>query len=101
MGKGYNEITLHDINLLRMSKSLWKWAKTVSDHEGIQELKKGLVLDNSRFGLDGAVAQLHRNLKTHKPPGQVKTQSNPFSNKESVVPSWSVYSLEIEKRFIP
>ena len=31
--KGYNEITLHDINLLSMSTSLWKWEKIVSDHE--------------------------------------------------------------------
>ena len=58
--KGYNEITLHNINLLSMSKSLWKWAKIVSDHEGIQELKKELelVLDHSRFGMDGVIAQL-------------------------------------------
>ena len=27
VGKGYNEITLHDINMLSMSKSLWKCAK--------------------------------------------------------------------------
>ena len=61
MVEGYNEITLHDINLLCMSKSLWKWAKIVSDHEGIQELKKELVLDHLRFGMDGAVAQLETN----------------------------------------
>ena len=66
VGKGYNEITLHDINLLSMSKSLWKRAKIVSDHEGIQELKKELVLDHSRFCMDGAIAQLQTNLKTHK-----------------------------------
>ena len=49
-----------------MSKSLWKWTKIVSDHEGIQELKKELVLDHSRFGMDGVIAQLQTNLKTHK-----------------------------------
>ena len=56
--EGYNE---NDINLLCMSTSLWKWAKLVSDHEWIQELKKELVLDHSRFGMDGAIAQLETN----------------------------------------
>ena len=88
MGKGYNEITLHDINLLSMSKSLWKWAKTVSDHEGIQELEKELVLDDLRFGMEWsnrAVADKPEDTQTSW-TGQ--TQSNPFSIKESVGPSW-------------
>ena len=87
-GKGYNGITMHDINSLSMSKSSWKCAKSVSVHEGIQELKKELVLDSPRFGTEGVIAQLQTNLKTHKPPGQGQTQSDPFSNKESVGPSW-------------
>ena len=61
-GKGYNEITLHDINLLSMT-SLWKWAKTVRVHEGIQELKKELLLDSSRFGMEGVIAQLQTNWR--------------------------------------
>ena len=73
--KGHNEISLHDINLLSMSTSLWKWAKIVSDHEGIQEIKKELVLDQSRFGMDGVIAQLQTNLKTHKLPRQVKPRA--------------------------
>ena len=88
-GKGYNEITLHDINLLSMWKSLCKWARTVSVHEGIQDLKEELLLDSSMFGMEGVIALLQTNLKTHKPPpGASQTPSNPFSNKESVGPSW-------------
>ena len=84
-GKGHNEITLHDVNLLSMSKSFWKWAKIVSDLEGIQELKKELVLDHSRFGMDGVITQLQTNLKTHKPPGQVKLRAIHSTTKN---PSW-------------
>ena len=61
-GKGYNEFTLHDINSLSM-KSLWKWTKTVSVHEGIQELMKELLLDSSRFGMEGVIAQLQTNWR--------------------------------------
>ena len=61
-GKGYNEITLHDINLLSMWKSLCKWARTVSVHERIQDLKEELLLDSSRFGMEGVVGQLQTNL---------------------------------------
>ena len=82
--KGHNEITLHDINLLSMSTSLWKCAK-ISDHEGIQELKKELVLDHSWFGMDGVIAQLQTNLKTHKPPGQVKPRAIHSAAKNSLV----------------
>ena len=84
-GKGYNEFTLHDINLLSM-KSLWKWAKTVSVHEGIQELKKELLLDSSRFGMEGVIAQLQTNLKTHKSPGQVKPRAIHSATKNPLVP---------------
>ena len=59
-GKGYNEFTLHDIKSLSM-KSLWKWTKTVSVHEGIQELMKELLLDSSRFDMEGVIAQLQTN----------------------------------------
>ena len=87
VGKVYNEITLHDINLLSMSKSLWKRAKIVSDHDGIQELKKELVLDHSRVRMDRAIAQLQTNLKTHKPPGQVKPRAiHPATKNPSVPP---------------
>ena len=85
--KGYNDITLHDINLLSMSKSSWKLAKIVSDHEGIRELKKELVLDHSRSGMDGEIAQLQTNLKTHKPPGQVKPRATHSAKKNPVDPS--------------
>ena len=85
--KGYNDITLHDINLLSMSKSLWKWAKNVSDHEGIRELKKELVLDHSRSGMDGVIAQLQTNLKTQKTPGQVKPRAIHSAKKNPVDPS--------------
>ena len=81
--KEYNEITLHDINLLSMSKSLWKWAKIVSDHDGIQELKKELVLDHLRFGC--SVADKPEDTQTSW-TGQA--QSNPPSNKESIGPYW-------------
>ena len=87
VGKGYNEITLHDINLLSMSKSLWKWAKIVSDHEGIQELKKELVLDHSRFGMDGVTCSVTDKPEDTQTSWTGQAQSNPFSNKESVGPS--------------
>ena len=83
--KSCNESTLHDINLLSMSKSLWKWAKIVSDHEGIHELKKELVLDHSRFGMDWVIAQLQTNLKTHKPPGQVRPRAIHSATKNPLV----------------
>ena len=99
-GRGYNEITLHDINSLGMSKYLWKWAKTVSVHDGSQELRKELLLDSSRFGMEGVIAQLQTNSKTQT-SWTSQTQSNPFGNKESVGPSWQVCGLETEKSFIP
>ena len=61
-GKGYNEFTLHDMNSLSM-KSLWKWTKTVSVDEGIQELMKELLLDSSRFDMEGVIAQLQTNWR--------------------------------------
>ena len=90
---------MHDINSLCMSTSLWNWAKTVSVHEGVQELKKELVLDSSKFGMEGVtIAQLQTNSNTHKPRGQVKPrQSDPFSTKESVGPSWQACVLKNEK----
>ena len=97
MEKGYNEITLHDINLLSMSKSLWKWAKIVSDHEGIQELKKELVLDHSRFGMDGVIAQLQTNLKTHKPPGQVRLRAIHSATKNPLVPLGKYVAWKLRK----
>ena len=88
VGRGYNEITLHDINLLSMSKSLWKWAKIVSDHEGIQELKKKeLVLDNSRLGMDGGNCADADKPEDTQTSWTGQTQSNPLSNKESI--HWS------------
>ena len=58
VGKGYNEITLHDINLLSMSKSCGSGRKSSETNQGIQELKKEILLDNSRFGMEGVIAQL-------------------------------------------
>ena len=95
--KGYNEITLHDINLLSMSKSFWKWAKIVSDHEGIRELKKELVLDHSRSGMDGVIAQLQTNLKTHKSPGQVKPGAIHSATKNPLVPLGKYVAWKLRK----
>ena len=67
-GKGYNVITLHDINVESLSKFLWMWAKSGSIHDETAEFKNEL-LDNKRFGMDGVVAHVQRNLKT---PEQVK-----------------------------
>ena len=64
-----------------------EWAKTVSVHEGIQELKKELLLDRSRFGIEGEIAQLQTNFEDTQISWTCHTQSNPFSNKESVGPS--------------
>ena len=64
-----------------MSKSLW--AKTFSVHEGIQELKKELLLDRSRFGKEEVIAQLQTSSKTQT-SWTSQTQGNPFGNKESV-----------------
>ena len=97
MEKGYNEITLHDINLLSMSKSFWKWAKIVSDHEGIRELKKELVLDHSRSGMDGVIAQLQTNLKTHKTPGQVKPRAIHSAIKNPLVPLGKYVAWKLRK----
>ena len=65
---------------------MWKWAKTSSVHEGIHELKKELLLDRSRFGMDGVIAQLQTNLKTNKPPGQVKPRATDSATKNPMVP---------------
>ena len=96
--KGHNEITLHDINLLSMAKSLWKCAK-ISDHEGIQELKKELVLDHSWFGMDGVFAQLQTNLKTHKPLGQVKPGAIHSATKNPLVPLSKYVAWKLRKVF--
>ena len=81
-----------------MSKSMWKWAKIVSDHEGIQELKKELVIDHSRFGMVGVKTQLQTNLKTHTLPGQVKPRTIHSTTKNPLVPlgkdvAWKLKSL--------
>ena len=60
----------------------------MSDHEGIQELEKELVLDDLRFGIEGVIAQLQTNLKTHKPPRQVKPRAIHSASKTLLVPSW-------------
>ena len=70
-GKGFNEITSRDVSFESVSTSLWKWATSVSIHEKTADLKKEL-LDSVRFGVEAVFAQLQSNLKTHKPPGQVK-----------------------------
>ena len=87
--------------MLSMSKSLWKWAKTVSDHEGIQELQKELVFDSSRFGVEGVIAQLQTNLRTHKLPGQVKPRAIHLATKNPLVPHGEYVAWKIEKSFIP
>ena len=38
-GKGYNEITLHDVSFESASKSYWKWTRSVSIHQETAELK--------------------------------------------------------------
>ena len=87
--------------MLSMSKPLWKWAKTVSDHEGIQELQKELVLDSSRFGVEGVIAQLQTHLRRHKPPGQVKPRAIHLATKNPWVPDGKYVAWNIEKCFIP
>ena len=62
-GKGYNVITLHDINLESLSKFLWMWAKSGSIHDETAEFKNEL-LDRKRFGMDGVVAHVQTNWKT-------------------------------------
>ena len=49
-GKGYKEITVHDINCESVSKSVWMWAMSVSIHEETAELKSELFLDSVSFG---------------------------------------------------
>ena len=105
-GKGYNEITLHDIKLLSMWKSLCKWARTVSVHEGIQDLKEELLLDSSRFGVEGVIVLLQTNLKTHKPPpGQVKPKVIHLATKNPLVPhgkcvAWKLRTVLSPRRHI-
>ena len=72
-GKGYSVITLHDINFESLSKFLWMWAKSGSIHDETAEFKNEL-LDSKRFGMDGAVAHVQANLKTHIQTS--RTQSN-------------------------
>ena len=57
-GKGYKEITVHDINFESVSQSLWKWAMSVSIREETAELKKELFLDSVSFGMEGVLAKL-------------------------------------------
>ena len=80
-----SDVSAHDIISRSKSKSFWKWAKTVSVHAGIQELKKELLLDSSRFGKEGVIAQLQTNVKTHKTPGQVKPRANHSATKNPLV----------------
>ena len=96
-GKEYHEITMHDINSLSMSKSLWTWAKSVSVQEGIQELKKELVLDSSRSGTDGVIAQMQTNLKTHKTSGQVKPRAIHSATKNPLVPLGKYVAWKLRK----
>ena len=69
----------------------------VSDHEGIQERKKELVLDKSRFGMDGVIVQLQTNLKTHKPPGQVKPRAIHSATKNLLVPLGKCVAWKLRK----
>ena len=39
-GKGYNEITLHDVSFESVSKSYWKWTRLGSIHQETAELKE-------------------------------------------------------------
>ena len=85
-GKGFNEITSRDVSFESVSKSLWKWATSVSIHEKTADLKKELLLDSARFGVEAVFAQLQSNLKTHKPPGQVKLRATHSTTRISLVP---------------
>ena len=52
---------MYDMSLQSMSKPLWRWAINVSEHEGIQEHTKELLIDSSRFGMEAVIAQLETN----------------------------------------
>ena len=56
-----------------------------SIHEEIAELKKEL-LDSARIGMEAVFAQLQSNLKTHKPPGQVKLRATRSTTRIPLVP---------------
>ena len=61
-GNEHDEITLHDINFESASKSLRRWAMSVSiHHDDTAELKRELLLDRARFGMEEVVALLQKN----------------------------------------
>ena len=66
---------------------------SVSIHEETTELKKQLPLGSARFGMEGVVAQLQTNLKTHKPPGEVKPIAIPSAPRKLFVPFGEVCCL--------
>ena len=53
-------------------------------HEEILQGKE-LLLNSSRIGMERVTAQVQTNLKTHKPPGQIKSRAINPATKKSVV----------------
>ena len=60
--------------------------EVVSIHEETAGLKKELLLDSPTFGMEGVVAELQTNWKTHKPPGQVKPRAIHSATRNPLVP---------------
>ena len=79
--KGYNEITLHDINLVSM--------------KGSRSSKKNLSLIIR--GSEWRRSQLQTNLKTHTPPGQVKPRAIHAATKNPLVPLGNYAAWKLRK----
>ena len=74
-----------------------EWAKTVSVHEGIQELKKELLFTTSRFGMEGVIGEFKTNLQTHKPPGHVNPGAIHSATKNLLVPLGKYVACRLRK----